>query len=549
MFKKIIIVSNNKDLIVNNFIEDNKKYNYHYDFEIVNIDSDNITDEDVENFKKTLENFKPDIVHFQCYKLASKLARLVNSKKILTFHSKDIDVLGFANWFELGIDHIITHTNKSAYLLVEKFLYPNDRVSVINYGVDLDKFKYNKEIVNNGIIGYCGDIYCWRNLDKILRVAKKLNKKVIVIGNIKDNRYWEEILENGLDKYADFSFFDCSEEERIVAYESMEVFVNYTNNNYEEGPMSCLEAMSTGVPVITTKSGMMREIAVDNENCLLVDFRKDETLENSLNKIFANTSLKDKLKTGGWDTVKNFSNQKEIREYDIIYQRVLCGEKDLASVIIPTFNKWSKLRKILLSLNEQTYKNFEVVVADDNSDLDNIKLSLESLRNSLLFPVKYINTFKDGYNLAMARNMGAIESVGETLIFIDNRIMPESDSIEKFVFKQKNNHNKIWFFGNKGSDKKTFVENFSAVRRDDFINFGMFSERIDKYGGLSEETRKRWSGQDGIFKYCESIYSKEIDRADKRDKRMDDISEMKLKISKMYGKVYTGYDRSLKYND
>ena len=41
------------------------------------------------------------------------------------------------------------------------------------------------------------------------------------------------------------------------------------------------------------------------------------------------------------------------------------------SIIIPTHNRPDKLRTNLLSIINQSYKNFEAIVVDDNSSDDN----------------------------------------------------------------------------------------------------------------------------------------------------------------------------------
>ena len=58
-------------------------------------------------------------------------------------------------------------------------------------------------------------------------------------------------------------------------------------------------------------------------------------------------------------------------------------------------------------------------------------------------------------------------------------------AVEEFVKYTVPN---VWLFGNKGG-KKEFVENFSCIRREDVINFGLFNERMDAYGGLSERLK------------------------------------------------------------
>jgi len=57
------------------------------------------------------------------------------------------------------------------------------------------------------------------------------------------------------------------------------------------------------------------------------------------------------------------------------------------SIIIPTRNRNSYLKKCLTSLINQTFKNFEVLVCDDGGTSKNTKLVAEKFNK--YFPVKY----------------------------------------------------------------------------------------------------------------------------------------------------------------
>jgi len=550
--KKILICVDSDSWAINSLAQVKMKYNPHYEFKCVYVHPrDAVTKETQDRFKKELLDFNPDLVHFEYFNSAKPLLdsipELQNYKMILTHHNQKDKALGMVDWCKIGISHLVTHTNRAAYLLIEKFLQPRDRVTVINHGIDLEFFEFKTEVAKTGLIGYCGRIVPWKGLKEILMCAKELGKKVLVVGKMDKADYWQEIVKAGLEEYCDFTYFNCSNEERLEAYHSMEVFVNNSEDGYEEGPLPYLEAMACGVPVITTPSGVALDIGVHENNCLLTRFKDKENLKENIERLLGDDDLKKKLKDNAWTTVKNMSDKKMAREYDVLYQRVLCGKESLVSIILPTYNRWKQVEEILLSLNEQTYKNFEVVVCDDCSQDENIYEQVNNIRNSLIYPVKYVNTFNLGYGLAEARNMGAIEAVGEVLMFVDSRMKPDKEAVSKFYHLLKDNYSKIWYFGNKGPNKTSFVENFSAVRRSDFMIFGMFCERMDKYGGLSEETRIRWSNQDGLMKYCEDIKAEQILSSKKDWQKRKDIMDMKLRIHKMYNTQESGYNKAIKY--
>ena len=51
----------------------------------------------------------------------------------------------------------------------------------------------------------------------------------------------------------------------------------------------------------------------------------------------------------------------------------------LISVIIPTYNRFEYLTNAIDSVQNQTYKNFEIIVVNDESQKNIIKKSLEKI--------------------------------------------------------------------------------------------------------------------------------------------------------------------------
>lgn len=59
----------------------------------------------------------------------------------------------------------------------------------------------------------------------------------------------------------------------------------------------------------------------------------------------------------------------------------------LVSICIPTCNGAKYLNEALRSIEKQTYKNFEVVISDDDSNDNTVKI-IEEFTNKVLFPVR-----------------------------------------------------------------------------------------------------------------------------------------------------------------
>jgi glycosyltransferase involved in cell wall biosynthesis len=86
------------------------------------------------------------------------------------------------------------------------------------------------------------------------------------------------------------------------------------------------------------------------------------------------------------------------------------------SIIIPTYNRAIDLERALLSLNNQTYKYFEVLICDDGS-IDNTPEVVADFSNDL--NIKYIKIANSGIP-AIPRNLGIANAKGKYIAFLDS---------------------------------------------------------------------------------------------------------------------------------
>ncbi|HLB57387.1 MAG TPA: glycosyltransferase [Gammaproteobacteria bacterium] len=468
----------------------------------------------VDNFRNSLIEYAPDLVHFQYWNTAQQLIKnipeLKQYKKILTHHNQKNTVS--ENWAELGIAHHCVHTTTNRDILLSRG-YDNRKISIIQHGIDLNLFEYGERLPAEGdeTFGYVGRVVAWKGMREVARASREIGFQTIFMGHIDDVNYWESIPVEDKNVVIP-TYIKCLDSERVEAYREMSVYVGNSNDGREEGPLGLLEAMACGVPVVTTPSGEAKDICVDGENSLVVPFGDYDALKCAMRRLILDRELAERLRSNAWETVRKMTEKRMAFEYRKLYFDLLFDDKienPLVSVVIPfTDERASEMIKVLKSYEEQTYKNIEIIPVEDA---------------------------EKGYGLAKARNIGAIKSLGEIIIFNDSRIMPASDAIEKFVEKLRTRQN-TWMFGNKGANKKSFVENFSAVRRSEFMRFGMFCERINEYGGMSQEVRTRWELQGNCTEYVEDVMATVLCKSHKTREKRRGIINMKLLLTKMYGK-------------
>ncbi|MGJ0361707.1 glycosyltransferase [Aliarcobacter cryaerophilus] len=99
------------------------------------------------------------------------------------------------------------------------------------------------------------------------------------------------------------------------------------------------------------------------------------------------------------------------------------------SVIIAVYKDVEALELIIESLKNQTYKNFEVVIAEDGQD-EKMQAFIESIKD---LDIKHTTQEDIGIRKTKSLNNGIIASEGEFLIFIDGDCIPYSTFIESYV--------------------------------------------------------------------------------------------------------------------
>jgi len=129
------------------------------------------------------------------------------------------------------------------------------------------------------------------------------------------------------------------------------------------------------------------------------------------------------------------------------------------SLIIPTYLRQKIVLNTLKELRSQSDQHFEVIVVDqspsNNSDLSQYKYDE--------IEYKYIQIEEIG--LPNARNVGAENSKGDILIFIDDDCIPDNKLVQSYLNLFSSADPDIWCFGGKVIEKNShiFMENASIV--------------------------------------------------------------------------------------
>jgi glycosyltransferase involved in cell wall biosynthesis len=180
-----------------------------------------------------------------------------------------------------------------------------------------------------------------------------------------------------------------------------------------------------------------------------------------------------------------------------------------ASVIIPTYNKFHRLRLTLASLMNQKnqMENFEVIIVDDKST---DKTPDYCQQKKFSFKMKYIQQSKR-CGRSVARNVGVRHSDADLIIFIDDDMILTEHFIERHISHQLRKpaiiHGKIMnlsylrFFKDPSqgvlyqafSDKKiSLLKRYCLQEADIFSNFSKIDKQA-KLGLLEKLIQSVWS--------------------------------------------------------
>ena len=154
------------------------------------------------------------------------------------------------------------------------------------------------------------------NAVKLLITARPedyLPIKLLIIGSGSLKKELTELVEqNGLENNVFFSGWLATSDDVAKAYSSARIFVNPSYN--EGGPRVALEAMACGLPVITTRVGLMLDIIKDGENGLFTDWTTED-MADKISSLLKNKEFQVKFAAAGLELVRRFEKKEAIKNY------------------------------------------------------------------------------------------------------------------------------------------------------------------------------------------------------------------------------------------
>lgn len=236
---------------------------------------------------KLFRQEKPDVIHTHRYVMqyavwAAMLAGV--KKRVHTVHSiaekETVAVAQKLNWLFYHFHHVIpvALSKEIQFTVTERYHLPQERVPVVYNGIDLDRCVVKKSYESNGKLRFLhiGRFAEVKNhfllIEAFVRVHRKNpDTELVLIGEGPlEAKIRERVAEEGL---TDSVIFAGVKENIYPCLNEADVFV--LPSLYEGMPMTIIEAMGTGVPVIAANVGGIPSMIEAGENGVLVDADED----------------------------------------------------------------------------------------------------------------------------------------------------------------------------------------------------------------------------------------------------------------------------------
>ncbi len=292
---------------------------------------------------KIVKSFSPHIIHSHRYKenlLAWLVTRAIGKIKLVaTQHGMPEMIFekqmvkqklkaGFYLYFlSMGFKKTVTVSQEMKNLLSKHYCFPEKKIEVIHNGILLPRAA-KKNPSNVLTVGSAGRLFPVKGYDFFIKVAAKITKisdrfKFVIAGDGPERKRLERVIAKmGLkDKFALLGNVD----DMSRFYKKLDVYVN--TSVHEGIPMSVLEAMGHGLPVVVPHVGGFPEIVVDGECGYLIAERDVNLFAQKILGLVDLDQRKKMEKSARKRVDQLFSRKIMTEKYHNLYNNILSKEK------------------------------------------------------------------------------------------------------------------------------------------------------------------------------------------------------------------------------
>ena len=283
-----------------------------------------------------LKQEKPDVVHAQTgsilhMMLACKLCHV--HTRLYTVHNeanllygnrklrKKIYKMGFS-FFDFKPVAICPTVKQT---LIEDMGISAERVAVVNNGVDIKRFTPAQTVPDDEVVRIIsvGTLYWIKNQLMTIRAVAALHKlgykvELTLLGTGEDKeKIQKAIIESEAENYIFMPGLKKNVEDYLRKSDI------YVSSSKTEGlPLSILEAMACGLPVVATNAGGTQDIVCDGENGFLIQIDDEGALEEKLLNLITNKDMRKIFSRNSRKIAEEWCAQNCIIGYEKLYERI-----------------------------------------------------------------------------------------------------------------------------------------------------------------------------------------------------------------------------------
>lgn len=250
-----------------------------------------------------------------------------NKPKIATIHHVEETLIGYGENEEKNKIPVASHCDMIQVVSEEWFNYVQSRtntpVFLAHHAIDPQKFRMNiqkKRKTKNFIIGNFGfarKINDRKRLDILLQSLIILKNRNFNFELLVQGPNWKELskpfLQAGIN-ITNLGFLSTKKAKE--SYKLLDLYV--CSSDIEGGPLTVLESLASGVPVVSTKVGISIE-ALAIGGGILVDKGDSVSMANSISKIMDDTRLYQQFSHEALQVSEYFSWKNVEKEYMRMY--------------------------------------------------------------------------------------------------------------------------------------------------------------------------------------------------------------------------------------
>jgi len=271
--------------------------------------------------------------------LVAVLVKVLFRKKIkiiVISHGGDVALLSKNKWFKKIGSSIVNKVD--VIIAVSSFIknnlqnigYAHTNIPIISMGVDTKKFETGLFVADEEKeydLIFVGRLELKKGVLYLIEALNKLNIniKTIIVGDGTEKSKLINLVNEY--KLQDNIFFTGSlNHKQILPYIiKSKVFVAPSINlidDTEGMPTVLLEAMSAGLPIITTDAGGICDVIKNDYNGIIVKQRDADDLAEKIIYLLQNLSIRNKLQINGIECVKEYSYAPIAKKYEQIIMEI-----------------------------------------------------------------------------------------------------------------------------------------------------------------------------------------------------------------------------------